>query len=340
MFKNIYDSLSVEVHLELLLSDDLVCIKTWSEINEDQYNQEHKYGDRNDDSWAGWRNHNPGVFPNKDGVERSLKVPDIKYMEFPGDVEGIYHKRLPTCRLSGEKKKGEDFLPNIPAEIRDSYTSKLTGKYFQLICYSWIDPSDPSVMSGELSDVACWSIGVHYNGFLSPSCNTIPYTFDTKAHPLRESRRQQTPVALMLYQQFKDDKFTDCSMTLKYNRGFGFSTNILTGWSKGSGYNYLDQMMAAFPKFEVTSGGGTIDADGTDTVEFKMIDSDDNTIDKNTTVYLEHTGGYLPKKRVTLTNGTGSFKVKALGLESSDTFKVKIGFKTLTGITDINYTVN
>ena len=329
MFKKIYDSLSSEVHIEILLSDDLVCIKTWLELTEAQYldNGVNPEG-------VGWEN------LNKDNVDRSLTVPNISYMVWPEDVTGVYHTRLPVCRTSGEKKKGEDFLPNIPAEIRDTYTSKLTGKYFQVICYSWIDPTDPSIMSGELTDAACWSIGVHYNGYLSPACNTIPYTIDTKAHPLRESRRQQTPVTLMLYQPFKDDKFTDCSMTLKYNRGYGFSTNVLTGWTKGSGYNYLDQMLTAFPKFVITSGGGTIDADGTDTVEFKMTDVDDNTIDKNTTVYLDNTGGYLPKKRVTITNGTGSFKVKALGLESTDTFKVKIGFRSLTGMKDVDYTVN
>jgi hypothetical protein len=56
-------------------------------------------------------------------------------------------------------------------------------------------------------------------------------------------------------------------------------------------------------------------------------------------IYLENTGGYLPKKRVNLKDGVGSFKVTALGLEADDTFKVKIGFQNYTGVEEVTYKV-
>ena len=90
-------------------------------------------------------------------------------------------------------------------------------------------------------------------------------------------------------------------------------------------YNYVGQLYEAFPHFNITSGGDSITADGHDTVNFKMVDKDDNLIEKNSEAYLESTGGYLPKTRIPITNGLGSFKVTALGLEASDTFKIKIG---------------
>ena len=72
-----------------------------------------------------------------------------------------------------------------------------------------------------------------------------------------------------------------------------------------------------------------------------MVDSDGTTIEKEVTVYLESTGGYLPKTRVTTTNkGLGTFKVTALGLASSETFKVKIGLRNYTGVVDVAYTIN
>ena len=100
-------------------------------------------------------------------------------------------------------------------------------------------------------------------------------------------------------------------------------------------------MHEAFPHFEITSGGGgAIDAGGTDTVNFKMVDNSDTLIEKSSEAYLESTGGYLPKTRVPITDGLGSFKITALGLESGDKFKVKIGFRNLTGVHDISYTVS
>jgi hypothetical protein len=44
-------------------------------------------------------------------------------------------------------------------------------------------------------------------------------------------------------------------------------------------------------------------------------------------LYLQTNTGFLPKTKIPLTNGTGSFKVITTGLDSGDTVSVKIGFK-------------
>ena len=321
MFKNMYDSLSCGVHLELLVYDDKVCLKTWSEIDENEFNQVNVVNDY--------------------AVTRSLAFSggNPKYMEFVNEASGVYHKYLPTGYIFGEMIEGEKFIPNIPAGIRDNY-DHLTGTYWRNHSYSLIDPTDPSIHASERDDVACWAVGVKSDDHVvNPFYNTLTDTFQTKAHPLRSLRKYTAPVSLMIYQAFKADKFTDCSMTFKYNTWAGFSTNILDGWTVGTGYDYLDQMGDAFPNFEVTSGGGDIDAGDTDTVNFKMVDKDGTTIEKNSTLYLESTGGYLPKTRVDVTNGLGSFKVTALGLGAYDTFKVKMGFRNYTGVKDVSYTV-
>jgi hypothetical protein len=324
------------VHTELLVQDDSVCLKTWSQIDEDQYTTE---TESQVDS----------------GNERSLVIGhDTAYMDLPVDVQGVYYTRFPAGRFGGGAKlMGEDFLPNIPDGIRQEYVSKLSGTYWQCGSYSWIDPFDPSILGGENSDAACWTIGIqatmvhsyvknnlklfHYPA--NPSHNALAVSMNTKAHPLRESRRYGAPASLFVYRPFTDTVFTDCSITMKYNRGAGFSTNV-DGWEvDAAGYNYLSDLTTALPSFVVTNGGGTIDADGYDTVEFKMVDSDGTTINHATDVYLEHTGGYLPKQRIDIINGIGSFKVGALGLSSDDTFKVKIGFRNYTGLTDVNYIV-
>jgi hypothetical protein len=264
-------------------------------------------------------------------------------MGFPQPNTGVYHNRLPAGEIFGEARLGETFLPNIPASIKAGVTDTLTGQWFRNVAYSWIDPSDPSILGGERSDAACWVIGimslVQESPRTSAAYNALSQAFNSKAHPLRSVRQYGYPATLFLYQPFQSDKFTDCSVTLKYNKGFGFSTNILTGWNAPADYNYLGQLNDAMPHFTITSGGGDIDADGTDTVSFNMVDIDGTLIEKNSDIYLESTGGYLPKTRISVQNGVGSFKTTALGLDAGDQFKVKIGFRNFTGIEEVEYTV-
>tara|TARA_B100000470_G_scaffold72642_1_gene55509 strand:- start:8488 stop:9483 length:996 start_codon:yes stop_codon:yes gene_type:complete len=330
MFKKLYDSLSMGVHLELLVNDDFVCLKVWSPIDEDEFN---------------------GAMPNRPFPEQSLHMPAAPALgEFPAAMSGVFHDKLPTGILHGTMVTGETFLPQIPANIRDTYTEKLKDTWFRNTGFSWVDPTDPSIASGEKSDVACWVIGIKPDFSASASYNSLTNTHYSKAHPLRSVRQQNAPAALFIYKSFNTDNFTDCSITMKYNRGCGFSTNIMNDWligtdekalfkTSGDGYNYLGEMNEAFPTFTVTSGGTSIDADGTDTVAFKMVDKDGALIARTSEAYLESTAGYLPKTRVPITDGLGTFKVTALGLESGDTFKVKIGFRNLTGVQDVNYTV-
>jgi len=339
MFKKMYNSLSMPVHIELLFHADYVCVKTWSRISKTKYDAVVE----NSDSY--------------DGHERSLNMVNYtNYLSFPADASGIFYSKMPAAHSKGPVITGEEFLPNIPADIRDTYTTKLADTYWEMRSYSWIDPADPSIKGGELSDAACWVVGVGHLEVLPddlatlgcdevhhtlPAFNSLAYSISSKAHPLRETRHNGAPVCVMVYRAFVDDAFTNCSVTMKYNKGYGFSTNVVDGWTEGSGYNYLGELAEAMPSFVVTSGGGTLDADATDTVEFKMVDSDGTTIEKEVTVYLESTGGYLPKTRVTTTNkGLGTFKVTALGLASSETFKVKIGLRNYTGVVDVAYTIN
>ena len=355
MFRRTYDSLSMPTHLELLVKDDLLCLKNWMEITEEQYNS------TTDVTNTVWEIGNDSMVGMH---EKSLTVGGIvEHMNWPADNSGIFHSKLPTSKVYGSKVTGETLHGNMPGNIKGDYAEKMSGKYFRCVGYSWIDPTDPSMNGGENSDAACWVIGVgfatlatvadleydatgreqplspqRYN-YTHPAFNAISYSHNNKVHPLRSSRQFGAPAALFCYRPFTDTAFTDCSYTLKYNKGYGFSTNI-DGWTNGSGYNYIADLTEGLPTFDVTSGGGSIDADGYDTVEFKMVDGGGNTIDHATDVYLENTGGYLPKHRVTVTNGTGSFKVGALGMSSGETFKVKIGFRSYTGLTDVDYTVS
>ena len=71
----------------------------------------------------------------------------------------------------------------------------------------------------------------------------------------------------------------------------------------------------------------------------QLIDADAKPIVHVTTLFLEETGGYLPKRRVLAPGGSASFNVSATGLDPGDTFKVKVGFRNYSGLLDVPFEV-
>ena len=112
MFRRTYDSLSMPTHLELLVRDDVLCLKNWMEITEDQYNFNGEL-----QQWQ---------------VEKSLYGnSQVKHMEFPDDNSGIFHSKLPTSRVFGDRATGEELHTHMPDNIKGSYGGKMAGKYFR-----------------------------------------------------------------------------------------------------------------------------------------------------------------------------------------------------------------
>jgi hypothetical protein len=98
-------------------------------------------------------------------------------------------------------------------------------------------------------------------------------------------------------------------------------------------------MDEAMPRLAVVAGGGDIGVDQKQTVTIELRESSGQRLNRDATVLLEATGGYLPKQRVELTGGQGSFPVIAFGLEAGDAFRIKAGFRNYSGMLDIPFTV-
>jgi hypothetical protein len=63
------------------------------------------------------------------------------------------------------------------------------------------------------------------------------------------------------------------------------------------------------------------------TVSGDIVTVNFTTDSKINNIYLVQSEGYLPKLKIPVTNGTGSFKVVTTGMDAGDTIKVKMGFK-------------
>jgi hypothetical protein len=314
MFRKTIPSLSTEVFLELLVEDKRLVLVSWVRAEQTDY-----------DAYAPLAYVGDAEGMTENEVRSLVFRHQIEPHAFPSDAMGVYYKSFPCVRLNAPFVRGEELAPH------------LAGGYYKAQGYSLFDIEDPSIGSWELEEGAVFTIGVDYEGHPRPCFNAVAYEATTKMHPMRATRQMGAPVSLMIYMPFKGMKLTECSMTFKFNKGLGYSSNVQ--FENTSEWDYLSHFDEAMPKFEVTSGGGQIPAGEMRTVQLRMVDDAGNTVSKNCTVFLESTGGYLPKNRVNLVNGVGSFKVRALDMEAGDTFKVKAGFRTFTGMLDISFEV-
>lgn len=305
MFRKAINSMSYTVFLDLVVTERVLSLTSYIEINGSEYEGNHQPADDQSESIRSL--HFEGSF-----------VPG----QLPPTATGVYHNRLPYVRLGKPLLKGE------------MLDAKLTGRFFKAVSYSLLDLDDPSIRNGEKADAAVWVCGVDYEGNMRPFYNAIAFETATKMHPMRSVRNLGTPSNLFIYQPFSDMPLTECSMTLKYNLSLGYRSNI-DDFVESSDYNYLPDLDQAFPSVELVSGGGQVASGGYAEVTVRLA-SDEG---KDTILYLEETGGYLPMKRVQTVNGLASFKVGALGLQVGDSFKVKVGLRNFSGMLDVPFEV-
>jgi hypothetical protein len=70
------------------------------------------------------------------------------------------------------------------------------------------------------------------------------------------------------------------------------------------------------------------------TVSGDIVTVNFTTDSKMNNIYLVQSQGYLPKLKIPVTNGAGSFKVVTTGMDTGDVVKVKLGFKYWTNATE------
>ena len=313
MFRQTVPSMSYPALLDLVVTERIVSLTSYIELTEPQYT-------RITDPLA-----------DQSAPVRSLQFSGpLVPGELPPTASGVYHNRLPCMRLTRPCVEGRGFGADF------------AGRYFQAHAYSLIDLDDPAIGAAEKTDAAVWVCGIDYAGYLHPFYNAIAYEASTKMHPMRSVRNLGAPSCFFLYQPFADVPFTESSMTLKYNVSMGFRANV-AGWVAATDLDYLNVFPAAMPGVRLTGGGGPIKAGGSSNVEVALVDADakaDATpLLRSTTLYLEETAGFLPKRRIAVQNGTASFNVLATGLDPGDRFKVKVGFRNFSGVLDIPFEV-
>lgn len=260
------------------------------------------------------------------GPGRSLRFQsNIEVGALPPMATGVYHHRFPCARLTRPLRRGDELAPH------------LAGRFFAARSFSVLDLDDPSLGMRELEDGAVWTLGIDYEGYLRPIYNALAYEGEGGMHPLRSTRQLGAPSCLFIYQPFADTPLDQCSLTLKHHAELGFRSN-LGGWTRG-GFNYVGDYVSALPSVRLLRGGGMVTEGEQAELEIEILDADGSTCRRAVDVTLTSTGGYLPVRKLTSSDGVVRFRVCAMFVPPGTSFEVFVGIGPRERILSVRYDV-
>lgn len=178
-----------------------------------------------------------------------------------------------------------------------------------------------------------WSINVLHTGHLSQGVERFLETLTTKMSRKHISAVQGRQQVLMVTSKFGSTDLDDDVYMLFSIGPFGCVTNMDLG-SQLPREDMEESSRTLLPTLRLT-GPNDVVPDETRFYQVTLIDPATDApyplVDKRIEIHVEATAGYLPKRRVTLVNGYGTFPLQTAGLSRDDEIKVKAGFWNYTG---------
>ncbi len=181
----------------------------------------------------------------------------------------------------------------------------------------------------DWSDFGLWLVGADYvANLLFPPFNLYAASATTRNDPRQQALRDGWNYPLHIFVPTADSSFLDSSIIVYVHPVLGFTCNRPTTEKIWTGQPLVDRPTLAL------DAPIRIPADGTVRCGLRLLDHAGKPLARSPEVFLEATGGYLPRPRVPLVAGKGAFAVSALGLVAGERFKVKAGFRHYSGIAE------
>lgn len=201
---------------------------------------------------------------------------------------------------------------------------------------------DPAVLgSAAWSDYAVWSFNAASDGRLTMPFNRYLATQPSREHRYALTMARQEETLLTLVVPFAQQDFSSCCFILKYNAALGCIHNfasartmpVVSPGAAPPDHEQLYGMKALLPSLRLT-GPDSIPAGQAADYAVEMFSRNTDTLvaDIEAQVYLEASCGYLPRRRVTISNGSAVFPLMALGLTAGDQIKLKVGWRNYSGV--------
>lgn len=290
------------------------------------------------------------------GEFTSTQKPQSEYvirLERSGDaLLARYFKALPREQHQHESIATElpEFSPTATALLRLTVTNKnfvepaavtssatFSGKVLTEIGRHIFRPTvnAKSVCgAGERQDFAAFVLPFGSNGAVAEPYNHFTESVNVKGVTPRTGRLRGGQPIFILYSDVANAALDDWTLIYVDSPPFVVEDMTTGAWQNApadfSLYGLLPTVSVNAPS--------TVNADATTTANVTL-SRNGATLDYSGELVLEAVSGYLPKRRVTMSNGTGSFKAMALGLEAGDVMRIKVGTRCVSGLAEANITV-
>lgn len=283
---------------------------------------------------------------NKRRVTYDLKIPVLieilvedklltirAYKETTESVTADSHNAITHIGQHDNDYSDTDYpIPSLPFD-GSLLHERFAGKTFiELNAYSLDFNIENGIReSQEWGDHTLWTFPIDRRGFLIRPYNHTNITTNSIGNPGRSVLRHEYSGSCFVAVPFANNTLDESSIILRCHPSYGYISNIEfenmntedAPWDR----NYFHSL---FPKIVFESEPPEfIDPNGTRNIAINIIDPITNDVreDANCELYITTTGGYLPKNRISVQNGRGSFNIQALGLSTGENFTVSIGYR-------------
>lgn len=218
------------------------------------------------------------------------------------------------------------------------FAEKLSGQSFRELGSVALD-IDTVQSLHEWSDMARWMFPIGISGAPETPYNARTLTVNTKATGSRHLMVSQHGCALVVFVYFRQLDFTEASYLLIGHPTHGAVGDLAARATIIKPEAQIEHTLRGEPRITI-SGPDTLAVGGEVELICRVHSSGGKRIAAvDTEFFVEATGGYLPLHRVSAPAGEGRFRVLALGNQLGDQFKIKVGYRHVSGLAEHTLTV-
>ena len=186
----------------------------------------------------------------------------------------------------------------------------------------------------EWSDMARWMFPIGISGAPETPYNARTLTVNTKATGSRHLKVSQHGCALVVFVYFQQLDLTEASYLVIGHPTYGAVGDPAARATMIEPDRQIDHTLRGEPRISI-SGPDTVTVGGEVELICRISSSGGKRITAVDTVFfIEATGGYLPLQRVPAPAGEGRFRILALGNRPGDQFRIKVGFRHVSGLAE------
>ena len=252
---------------------------------------------------------------------------------------------LSAIQASGEAKVSNILMrENSPAPsaviVLNTKLSPLTNPAFGTETYVWF--GDHIVYLDVLQSSVSWIDHSLFIGYFESSVDAAYYiqpmvdiyatTLADRGNKYNDLYRDSKYTLFDIWVPYKTSTAAEAIVRI-YSRKFGTIGVPLLAPDLANAFS------DTYAPFKIT-GSSTITANTTNSYNVTLVDATGAAVvGQDADIYIDSYSGYLPKTRVSTSNGLATFNVNALGLVAGDTITLKLGFKNMRNLVPFTISV-